>query len=227
MNEEIAKQLRTLINTFNDKRVVSEGRMRETLSAIITILSENKKGVESLNTETKKQLQEALNYFNNSHKSVLTAVKSDLSKIKEEVEKSTKQQNDRAFRQLQALLDNVKLPKSGRDGVDGQPGKDGSPDNPVEVRNKLESLKDDERLDASAIKNLPQLIAKKGKEVLIGGVRFFENLADVSILSTKKRQDLIPQYNTTTNRWENGVAITVSATQPTNPQVGDLWCDIS
>lgn len=42
--------------------------------------------------------------------------------------------------------------------------KDGSPDKPEEVRNKLASLKGEDRLDASAIKNLPKLIgsARKG-----------------------------------------------------------------
>lgn len=46
--------------------------------------------------------------------------------------------------------------QNGKDGKDGRDGKDGSPDTAEEIRNKLASLKDDERLDASAIKNLPK-----------------------------------------------------------------------
>lgn len=42
----------------------------------------------------------------------------------------------------------------GKDGADGQNGKDGSPDTAEQVRDKLASLEDDERLDASAIKGL-------------------------------------------------------------------------
>lgn len=38
------------------------------------------------------------------------------------------------------------------------PGKDGSPDSPEQVRDKLETLQGEERLDASAIKNLPEMI---------------------------------------------------------------------
>lgn len=34
-------------------------------------------------------------------------------------------------------------------------GKDGSPDSPIDIKNKLETLQDDERLDAKAIKGLP------------------------------------------------------------------------
>lgn len=40
----------------------------------------------------------------------------------------------------------------------GQDGKDGSPDTPVQLRDKLELLKDDERLDFSAIKGTEKLV---------------------------------------------------------------------
>ena len=224
--EELAENLSKLIQTFNDKRVVSEGRMTETLTAIVSILAENKKSVEFLNSDTKKQLEKALKYFDTNHNAVLKSLQTETSKVKVDIEKSTKQQNERAFKQLQVLLSKVKIPKDGRDGSNGSNGIDGSPDKPTEVRDKLETLKGEERLDASAIKNLPQLIKEKGKQLLVGGIRFFENLADVSIVVTKKRQDLIAQYSTTNNRWENGIALTVSATEPTNPQTGDLWVEI-
>lgn len=47
----------------------------------------------------------------------------------------------------------------GSDGSEGKPGpagKDGSPDTPEEIVTKLQSLKGEARLDASAIKNLPE-----------------------------------------------------------------------
>lgn len=44
----------------------------------------------------------------------------------------------------------------GLNGKDGENGKDGSPDTPEDIKIKLESLKDDARLDAFAIKNLPK-----------------------------------------------------------------------
>jgi hypothetical protein len=46
--------------------------------------------------------------------------------------------------------------KDGLDGADGKDGKDGSPDTPEEVRDKLETLEGEERLDAKYIKNLPK-----------------------------------------------------------------------
>src|SRR3990167_3674632 len=44
---------------------------------------------------------------------------------------------------------------AGKDGLDGEDGEDGSPDTPEDVRDKLQSLKGSNRLDARAIKNLP------------------------------------------------------------------------
>lgn len=45
---------------------------------------------------------------------------------------------------------------NGIDGSNGAPGKDGSPDTGEQIVTKLESLNGDSRLDASAIKNLPE-----------------------------------------------------------------------
>lgn len=230
MNEEVAQNISKLIKTFNDRRVLTEGELGDLLKAIVAILAENKKGVESLNSETKQHLQEVLSYMQNEHNSVLKAIQGDLSKTKTEIEKATKEQNQRAFLRLQELLSRVKIPKDGKDGqdgLDGQPGKDGSPDTAPQIVDKLESLEGEDRLDASAIKNLPQWIKQKGKDMLVGGIRFLENLADVSITVTKKRQDLLVQYNTTNNRWQDGIAITVSTVAPTNPQVNDIWIDVS
>ena len=62
--------------------------------------------------------------------------------------------------------------KDGRDGVDGKDGKDGSPDTAEQVRNKLETLKDDERLDKDAIKGLKELleeITRVASTKVVGG----------------------------------------------------------
>jgi hypothetical protein len=50
---------------------------------------------------------------------------------------------------------------NGLNGNDGAKGADGSPDKPAEVKKKLETLQGDERLDASAIKNLDRYIKKE------------------------------------------------------------------
>lgn len=68
-----------------------------------------------------------------------------------------------ASRFVQEAVSQIKV-KDGRNGFDGKPGldgvngTDGSPDTPKEVKDKLETLKDEERLDATAIKNLPTVL---------------------------------------------------------------------
>ena len=50
----------------------------------------------------------------------------------------------------------------GKNGLNGKDGKDGSPDTPEQVRDKLETLKGEERLDKSAIKGLDEELKKAG-----------------------------------------------------------------
>lgn len=47
--------------------------------------------------------------------------------------------------------------KDGLNGENGLPGADGSPDTPKEIKDKLETLKKDKRLDVSAIKGIEKL----------------------------------------------------------------------
>jgi len=51
--------------------------------------------------------------------------------------------------------------KDGADGLDGLDGKDGSPDTPTQVKDKLESLKGEARLDKSAVKGLEKVLGQE------------------------------------------------------------------
>lgn len=237
---EIKQNLVKLIATFNAKRVVSEGEIQEVLKAIVAILAANKQAVEALNSETKNQLKQALAYLEGEHKTLIKGITSDLTKTRAEIEKATKDQNDRAFKRLQTIINGIKLPKDGKDGL---PGKDADPNeianlvmSKIEqpkvtaesVRDALESLRDEERIDYKAIKGLPdyfKMAKRAGRQMLVGGIRFLENLADVSLPVADRRQNMIIQYNATTNRHESGVALTVGTTEPTNPKEGDIWID--
>ncbi len=78
---------------------------------------------------------------------------------------------------IQKVVSRIRIPK---DGKPGEKGKDGSPDTPVQVKDKLESLKGDERLDASAIKNLP----KPAITLPFGGGGSYTGLAKVDATGT-------------------------------------------
>ncbi len=74
---------------------------------------------------------------------------------------------------VEKLMMRIKIPQ---DGKVGEKGKDGSPDTPKEIKGKLETLTGDERLDASAIKNLPKPI--------IGGGQSYTGLVKVDSTGT-------------------------------------------
>ena len=97
--------------------------------------------------------------------------------------------------------------KDGRNGKDGKDGKDGSPDTPYEIRDKLSSLKGNERLDAKAIKNL-------AKEV--GSVTFTGIGGGTSQTVTEHIADTLIH-----------VPIYIQDTAPSNPSLNDLWIDTS
>jgi len=69
--------------------------------------------------------------------------------------------------------------KSQLKGEPGQPGKDGVEITPDQVRDKLEELQGDERLDASAIKGLDAFV-KETTQTKVYGTRLLRNLADIT-----------------------------------------------
>lgn len=88
-----------------------------------------------------------------------------------------------------------------------------------DLRDKLESLEGDERLDASAIKNLPKGGPSNGPAPALWA------LPDVEVAGANTNATI--QYSPTSNSWNTGVSITVSATAPADPKENDLWIDIS
>lgn len=94
--------------------------------------------------------------------------------------------------------------KNGRDGIDG---KDGSPDTKYEIRDKLASLRGNERLDAKAIKNLAREVGSVTFTGMGGGTSqtVTEHIADTLI----------------------HVPIYIQDTEPSNPSLNDLWVDTS
>ncbi|MCK9320236.1 hypothetical protein [Methanoculleus sp.] len=63
--------------------------------------------------------------------------------------------DERLLSLIRPLIPNVKNGVDGKDGKDGIDGDNGSPDTPKEIVNKISTLKGNDRLDASAIKNIP------------------------------------------------------------------------
>lgn len=107
--------------------------------------------------------------------------------------------------------------KDGEPGPQGPPGVDGSPDTPEDIRRKLEILKGDNRLDASAVKNIDRVVTSAGGGG--GGV--------IKEISAGNDNIVIDNTNFGYPTISLSPKITVSATEPSDPTENDLWVDIS
>lgn len=95
----------------------------------------------------------------------------DLAEVKAECQKLMADMMKEQVSNLNFIKDKVKRIKEGKDGKDGTPGKDGQSivgpagadgkdapiKTPQEVRDELETLEGDERLDKSAVKGIEQI----------------------------------------------------------------------
>lgn len=161
------KQLEKLVKVFNTDNIVTPDQIEEVLLAMVTILANNKKSVDFLNEETKATVESVLSKSQAEyakHKADLEErlmsstidVHGRVGKKMMDMEARLTMEADQKMVQTmescQKMMDECKamMPKDGMDG------KDGSPDTAPQIKDKLESLEGDARLDAKAIKNLPQ-----------------------------------------------------------------------
>lgn len=96
------------------------------------------------------------------------------------------------------------------------------------VRNALEVLPEGEKLAIEAIEGLREELDKRQaahRETTAIIARHLYQVGDVDVAGANNRATL--QYITSTKSWTAGHSITVSATQPTDPKLFDLWFDVS
>lgn len=166
MNEQLEK----IAKFFNTDKVVSNEEMQSAIDAIAQVLLTFKEATSQINQDTQRQLGELM------------------SKVEEAYQKNVGEvsmaQLEQAIAYVRSKVDEVMAmrPRDGRDGVDGRDGKNGkdgrdgrdgkngSPDTAEQIKGKLETLKGDARLDASAIKNLPEATQTVVREMTLGQV---------------------------------------------------------
>jgi len=148
-------------------------KLKEKLTAIdeAVTIEQLKKAIEAMlafSVKLQTKTEDELKTISESVKTAISRIESTATdnhattsgKLTTELENMV---NDARFQvesmisEAQAKIDEVKSGEDGADGVSGTngiDGKDGSPDTAEEVRDKLETLDGEERLDVSAIKGL-------------------------------------------------------------------------
>lgn len=177
-------------------RIAGDGLTRkEFTDAFDLVLKAVVQARKDLSQAAKAEIVEALKAVERAKVQLEADGRQELGKLRSPIEKALRDQE----RGMNFIYDKVRGLRSGkdgrngtdgrdgRDGKDGRNGTDGSPDTAEEVRDKLETLVGEERLDASAIKNLPELVETTGRAVLPTA---FWNLTDVDVAGVAAGQSI-------------------------------------
>jgi len=177
---ENLEQLKKLGQIFNSDKIVTQDEVEQVLNALITILANNKKGIEKLTEEQKAELEKTVNF-----------VMTEMTKMQGEHEADHKKMNTEmaatmanTLRKCQGMMDEMLAmkPVDGNDGKDCNPADvvplvmeqiklpkafilEGKGDQVVSEINKLPTDDEELKIDASHIKNLPEIKSENGRPV--------------------------------------------------------------
>lgn len=229
-------KLNTLLALLQND-TVRPSDIKEFLTLIVNVVKQAKLDMQGISEDNLRTIQKSLAYIATEHDNILKKIESETLRTKNTFTKKLNEA-DKLLKEIQAVEIHQGIDgKDGKDGVgvDGKDGKDGSPDTAEQVRDKLETLEGEDRLDASSIKNLPEFTKK-----VVGGVvaRNIYQMGDVALGSLADNDAFV--WDATNNRWKNAnifvqgaddnntvPKLTVSATAPSNPKLYDIWVDIS
>jgi hypothetical protein len=168
MNDKNLQKLEELIKLI-DSGVSKEDFTKSFENVIALVLKIEKRNSEAV-AKLEETYQNLLNKNQSDHFTTLSDLKKQVDRVfvENRLTEIVKELRDK----LDARIALIKDGKDGRDGASikgdkGERGSSGSPDTPGQVRDKLETLQGDDRLDKSAIKGLEELLNKK--TVVMGG----------------------------------------------------------
>lgn len=153
-----------LLKMFDDSmsrddflKYVSRVEFLESFKAIIKHLASlEKRMLEKVDNSVAESTQELLSKSDGMFKES----QSGLVALREEAKAALDKTFKESLENMNYVRDTMRRGIQGKNGQDGPPGptgKDGSPDTPAQIRDKLEILEGDDRIDKSAIKGLDEL----------------------------------------------------------------------
>lgn len=173
-----AEQLNKLAQIFNTDKIISKQEIEGVLSAILGILANNKKSLESLTAEAEINLTEKLNAIADEHNALVQEVRDLTSKTENDVKDEVKAQIDAAQKRVDKLMAEVKdiIPEDGKDAdeeliisevlkqIKLPEYKEVILDDGEQIVDKINALSvsPENQIDASHIKNLPEATRRIG-----------------------------------------------------------------
>jgi hypothetical protein len=182
MPNDNAKALHQLLKVFDPSKIVSPEDVQAVLAGVVTLLSNNKKGVDALNAENKALVEKALAFVVDE----IGKVRQDTVNSHTKLSFDTQTKNQKTLDEARAFISEARaaMPKDGKDAdpaavvplvleqIKLPEQKDVILDDGEAIVAKInQNPTDDEdcKIDASHIKNLPQ--PRGGSNMLHGGFR--------------------------------------------------------
>lgn len=173
MENKNQEQLQKLAKIFNTDNVITADQIKSVLTGIVAILGSYKEGTENLNTSTKNAVLRMVDQINKEHANVLSEVKEDSKTLSKRFEKLTKELRDSIIsretieqmsREISTAIINEKCQTEHNEIVSEVLSQIKLPENKVlvmsggEIANQLEALTGEDRLKATAIAGLEEMI---------------------------------------------------------------------
>ena len=161
--EEFVKSFEMVVKFVLEIRQKNEAEMEKLKAGYAQVIEQAKEKLKKLIQKTENELEVKMNKIEKEYNAEFQTIK----RLEIIISKALKNQEDG----LNFLRDKVRGLKNGEKG---EAGKDGSSDAPEQIRDKLEKLKDKEKLDISAIRGLEdweevKRSAKEGRNIIVRG----------------------------------------------------------
>lgn len=216
------QNIQKLAKLLQGTQLITTEELSGLVTDIVNAFAQYRAASKELNQEQKDTLNLALRQLNGEHSRILSLLETNKTDTSKEVKDSIA----KMMADCQSMCDEVMAmkPQDGKDAdeekiIQEVLSKIEIPENKITaeaIRDNLETLEGEERLDVSAIKGIEDFVkGLKLSKVTGWGARMLSTLFDVSIVSPTDGQVLT--YDGTNNRWYNadGGGSGVSVETPT------------
>lgn len=198
-----------ILQQISKGQILTTEQVDKFLTLVLTSLSAQKKELDKENKERLFEFKEVMKYIEKEHKDVLKDWEDKLDTKTTEVYNKIKAGFNTEITKAKEIIQELRAIKlrDGVDGKDGEPGKDAdetkivakvlkklpkSKDYSAEgIKDMLESLEDDDRLDYGVLKNTPDLSQLANPIMAGAGGRLLSQMNDVDISGVTDNSVLI------------------------------------
>lgn len=204
---ELLLAVKALLIVLNDFKSELEGKITDTSAESSTLITELNETLDNLEKELGALV-------GSSEEKLLSQITSVYTKLSDEITRI--EQTIPTLPDLTSIENKIAEVEAKIPAI-----KEEIEETPEETRDKLEKLKDDERLDISAIKGIGKRLGKLTDDIIARAISIVDSRSSFSI---NKAEQMSANINTKVTGWGTK-NIYVQPNTPSNPSLNDLWVD--